>query len=586
LEVPLVIRRWPFVPVAFLLIGGIVLARFLPLQEGLALALLGGAGALMLLPKLPWARLAGLAIIIFAAGMILYSARYRIASEDDLRVRFSGEPELVTLRGRIAETPSPRDFHSVSNRIVYSHAVIRVSAVLREKEWNAAMGTIASRTRGELPADFVEGREVEVTGVMERPPRAAAPGLFDYRAYLHNQRIFFQLKSDSTNDWALLTFEPVPMTEQFRRWAQQQLQRGLPPGEPVELILAMTLGLRSALSGEASEPFMRTGTMHIFAVSGLHVACIAGFILYLLQWSGMPREKGGLLTVPLIWFYTLATGWQSSAIRAALMFRVIIAGRILKRPSDLLNSTAAAAVLILLFQPEQLFQAGFQLSFVVVACLALLLPAIQSFRPKFLEPDPFLPRAAWPRWRLWAGPAARMGGSMLAVSVASWIGSTPLIAYYFNMVTLSSFAANMVAVPLSSVALASTVFSMLIPPAGVVFNYVSWAFMWHTIQFTRWCAEIPFGYFYVPKPNALFFAFYFAAMAVLFVPALRAGARRIVDFSAVVLLGLAWVCSVFVGRPLATITVLPCAGTPAFVAVRGSGRCSWMPRASAMQILW
>lgn len=529
--------------------------------------LVGLAACAMALVFVRRLQLLAVSILIVAAGIFLYSERYRIASQNDLRVQLTGAPELVTVRGRIVETPSPRDFYSGTNNVVYSHARIEIIEILRARQWSQSSGTVASRTRGELTLDFVQGRQVEVTGVIEKPPRAAAPGLFDYRAYLHNQRIFFQLKSDSTNDWQLLSFEPVPLTERFRRWAQRQLQRGLPPDEQVDLILAMTLGLRSALSGEASEPFMRTGTMHIFAVSGLHVACIAGFILYALQWCGLSREKGGLLTVPLIWFYTLATGWQSSAIRAALMFTVIIAGRILRRPADLLNSTAAAAVLILAFQPEQLFQAGFQLSFVVVASLALFLPVVQNFLPRLVEPDPFIPRAAWPRWRLWAAPFMRLVASMLSVSIASWIGSLPLIAYYFNMVTLSSFVANMVAVPLSSVALASTVFSILISPLGPVFNYFGWVFMWYTIRFTQICAEIPLGYFYVPKPNALFFAFYFAAVMAVVIPALRTPRRRFVTFPTVALLGIAWLCSIFIGRPLATVTVLPCAGTPALVEI-------------------
>ena len=566
MRLPLIICKWPFVPVAVLLIVGIVLARFGEVSHFVCAGIFSCAVVLSFVKLF---RLLGLTVGIVAVGMTLYVARYRMTSEDDLRLQLTGEPELVTIRGRIVQTPSQRDFYSGTNTVVYAHSVLEVSEILRGKEWFPATESIANRTRGELSKDFVKGRRVEVTGVIERPPRAAAPGLFDYRAYLHNQRIFFQLKSDSTNDWQLLSFEPVRLTEKFRRWAQHQLQRGLPQDENLELILAMTLGLRSALSGEAGDPFMRTGTMHIFAVSGLHVACIAGFILYALQWCGLSREKGGLLTVPLIWFYTLATGWQSSAIRAALMFSVIIAGRVLKRPSDLLNSTAAAAVLILLFQPEQLFQAGFQLSFVVVASLALFLPAIQSFSPGWLSPDPFLPRAVWPRWRVVAAPLAGMAGSMMAVSIASWLGSFPLTAYYFNLATLSSFVANLVAVPLSSVSLACTVFSLLIPPTGPLFNYLSWVFMFYTVQFTRVCAEIPFTYFYIPKPNILFFLFYFAVLGVVLIPGWRTGLRRVVSFPLTIVLGIVWVASILIGQPLATITVLPCAGTPALVQIAG-----------------
>jgi len=468
----MMVRGRPLVPVAGLLILGIVAGRVFDFGVGIGFGVLGVAGFLLVVRR---ARVVGVMLGIVGVGMTLYAGRYRMASEFDSRMVLSGEPELVTVRGKLVETPSLRDFQAGSNNVVYSHAVIEAGEVQRNKKWERITGRLATVTRGELAGDFFEGRSVEITGVINLPPRAAAPGLFDYRAYLRNLRIFHQVRCDSTNDWLLLSTEGMPVTEKFRRWAQVQLQRGLPEqDERVEMIWAMTLGIKRALSGEASEPFLRTGTMHIFAVSGLHVACIAGFLLYLLQAAGMTREQAGFITIPLIWFYTLATGWQSSAIRSALMFSVIVAGRMLKRPSDLVNSTAAAAILLLLFQPEQLFQAGFQLSFAVVASIGLLMPMLERMRPEFFPPDPLLPQALWPKWRLWVNPAWRFGTVALAVSIASWIGAMPIVAYYFNIVTPNSFVANLVAVPLSTVSLAATVMSLLAWPVAPVFNYFGW----------------------------------------------------------------------------------------------------------------
>src|SRR5688572_30032220 len=121
----------------------------------------------------------------------------------------------------------------------------------------------------------------------------------------------------------------------------------------------MLLGWQTALTAEVSEPFMRSGTMHIFAISGLHIALIAGIFVALLRALTVPRVACGLIVVPIIWFYTGATGWQPSAIRSAVMMSVIILGWSLKRPTDLLNSLAMAACVILEWQPEQLFQPGF-----------------------------------------------------------------------------------------------------------------------------------------------------------------------------------------------------------------------------------
>src|SRR6185503_685950 len=107
----------------------------------------------------------------------------------------------------------------------------------------------------------------------------------------------------------------------------------------------------------------------------------------------------GVVVIPLIWFYTAATGWQPSAIRSTVMMTVIIGGWALKRPSDLLNSLAAAAFIILLWDPQQLFGASFQLSFFVVLSIALLMPPLELVRDRLLQTDPLLPEPLVPRWR-------------------------------------------------------------------------------------------------------------------------------------------------------------------------------------------
>jgi competence protein ComEC len=572
----MMLRTRPLVAVAVLLIIGIVAARSFGMETGMALGALGFSAVFLFIRKL---RPLALAAVLVTTGMTLYSARYRIASATDARVVLGEEPELVTVRGRLLETPSLREFQAGSNAVFYSQATIELAELGRQRQWQPISGRIAVTTRGELSADFFQGRSVEVTGVINLPPSAAAPGLFDYRAYLHNLRIFHQLRSDSTNDWALVSYEKMPVTEQFRRWAQFQLQRGLPEkDERVDMIWAMTLGLRNSMEAEMSETFMRTGTMHIVAISGLHVACIS-YVLYwiFVRGVGLSRPVGGILVLAITWFYTVATGLQSSAVRSAIMASVFILGWMVRRPSDLLNTLAASAILILCVQPEQLFQAGFQLSFCVVAVIALVVllfdrhyPEAQvQFRHRVLRIDPLLPYELTPAWKKVADRALALALGNFVVSFASWIGSLPLGAYYFNTVTPVGLIANLFAVPFSSVSLASAVLSLLIPPLGPFCNYIGWAFMFYTIEATELFAQIPFGYFYVAKPNGFFFAFYAVALLVLLIPRLRSGRLKPVSASLTAVWGVVWLGSLVIQSRSTTITVLPCAGTPAFVEVSG-----------------
>ena len=141
------------------------------------------------------------------------------------------------------------------------------------------------------------------------------------------------------------------------------------------------------------------------AISGLHIALVAGILVALLTVARLRREHVCWAAIPLLLFYTAATGWQPSAVRATVMMTLILAAWSLKRPVNILNSLGMAAFLILLWDPQQLFRASFQLSFAVVFSLALVMPPIVERLQTCVRPDPFLPHELWPRWRRWISVA-------------------------------------------------------------------------------------------------------------------------------------------------------------------------------------
>ena len=121
------------------------------------------------------------------------------------------------------------------------------------------------------------------------------------------------------------------------------------------------------------------------------------------------------MLIPLIWFYVALTGWPASAIRATVMLTVVIVGWVLKRPSDLLNSLFAAALIILAWEPQQLFQAGLPALVLVVLCIILLLPPLAGLGERLIGagpaaaggPAPALAAAGAGR-RVTRGPVARL----------------------------------------------------------------------------------------------------------------------------------------------------------------------------------
>jgi competence protein ComEC len=310
------------------------------------------------------------------------------------------------------------------------------------------------------------------------------------------------------------------LADRFRDWARGALALGLPAeDESLRLEWALTLGWKTALTEEVSEPFVQAATYHIFAVDGLRMAIVFGIFFCLLRAFRLPRALCGLVLLPLIWFYTGLTGWPASAIRATVMLTVVIIGWVLRRPSDLINSLLAAALVILVWEPRQLFQAGFQLSFFVVLCIILILPVMREWGRRLTAPDPLLPEELRPRWRKTVRVPAEYLGDLFLTSLAAWIGSLPLVAYYFHIMTPVSTPANMLAVPLCALVLISNLTSLLlagwVPAAAGLFNHAGW-FLMECIRVTsHWFARWPGAYFYVSEPTPFTTGLYYALLLAL-----------------------------------------------------------------------
>lgn len=507
-----------------------------------------------------------LGALVFLAGATNLTLHTAILSPYDLRKVLSDKPAIVTLRGTLCETPSLRVFERREEESWRTVAQVDVGELCSLRgEWRPATGRIVVNTPGPL-TNFHGGQRVEISGVIGLPKIAFAEGMFDYRAHQRQLGIYYQLQAESEQDWRLLSPPgPRPLSDRFRDWARRALARGLPEeDESLRLEWALTLGWKPALTEEVSEPFVQAATYHIFAVDGLRMAIIFGIFFGLLRALRVPRAVSGLSLIPLLWFYVALTGWPASAIRAAVMLTVVIAGWALKRPSELLNSLFAAALLILLWEPRQLFQAGFQLSFLVVLCLILTVPRVHAWLHRLTAPDPLLPKPSYPKWRQWLSTPGRWLADLTAVSFAAWVGSMPLVAYYFNIITPVSTPANVLAVPLCALVLISNLASLLLsgwfPGAAELFNHAGWFLMECIRVSSHWFAGWPLAYRYVPAPSLFTTGLYYglllaAATGWLFRPRLRLA--KIAGFA--LLIGIwGWQC--WQHEQITRLTVLPVNG--------------------------
>jgi hypothetical protein len=254
----------PLAMVALLYGGGVLLGEFLPLPSPW---LFGFSLALAVISCL-WtsARVYLLWPLLVFAGWTNMATRAAVLSPFDLRTLTGTNAEYVTLRGPLCETPNQRVSDHLHQESWHTLARLDVAALKRGPDWQPAYGRVAITMPGILGSNFFGGQIVEVTGVIRPPKGPAAEGLFDYRTYLRRQGIYHQLQAESANDWQVVPTEASPagppLADRFRKWSQATLERGLPrEDESLRLLWAMALGWTTALTGEVSEPFMRTGTI-------------------------------------------------------------------------------------------------------------------------------------------------------------------------------------------------------------------------------------------------------------------------------------------------------------------------------------
>ena len=212
---------------------------------------------------------------------------------------------------------------------------------------------------------------VAAVGVVEELPRNPSDGGFD--AYLAGGGVNFKF----TRGRLLGEVSPPSRYRRFCRAAEGRFERILGAGladRPAlaAIVRAMMMGQKQLMSEEQQELFMHSGTMHLFAISGLNITAIALSVQILLSLLRTPRLAAAGVSLAALWLYVDITGASSSAVRAFLMSALIVISLSLRRPANALATSSAAALFGLLLEPMQLFGASFQMSYGIVAVILLL----------------------------------------------------------------------------------------------------------------------------------------------------------------------------------------------------------------------
>jgi competence protein ComEC len=324
---------------------------------------------------------------------------------------------------------------------------------------------------------------VETT--LQQPERAQNPNGFDYAEYLQRQGIGATAyiaghnwkKTGENTSFSILRLAgecQKTLLEIYRRFGIE--------GDEFAVLAALTLGSKDALHPELRQNYTTSGGMHILAVSGLHVGIIYMVLSFLFSFIG--RKSGTkllktILVLLCLWAYAFITGLPPSVMRASTMFSFIAIGASLERKPQIYNTISISAFLMLLIDPNYLFDVGFQLSYSAVLSIVYFQPIIS-------------------KWFYLKSKPARWCWELTAVSLAAQIGTAPFSIYYFHQFPNYFLITNFVAIPFATFIIYGAVMLFVLSPVPYISVAVAFVLEWllRILNFSiEWIHNLPFSTF-------------------------------------------------------------------------------------------
>jgi competence protein ComEC len=375
----------------------------------------------------------------------------------------------------------------------------------------------------QLPAAIQPGLQLEATGILSPiPPAAPNSPSTDFDAYLKGIGVHYRFaRTGQVN-----ILRAPARFQRFCSATNERFQHILRLGEPADtelanVYVAMLLGRKIELSSEQSERYRTSGTMHFFAISGLHIGVIATVIAHGLLLLRVPRGVSPCIGLSLLFLYVEITGASPSAVRAFLMATFFWASFAVQRQRSAYAALIGSATLVLIFDPRQLWSLGFQLSYTVVVSILLFgLPLHQVLNQR-CRPFRWLPEDSWTRRQRLLAWSLDKGLLLFAISFAAWLASSPLSAGHFQFIVPNAILLNMLLVNLASLAIIGGVIALSCGNLGLLLlaefiNHSAWTVLSMMDQLIILSAQLPGETIHCPDfPPALSYASLAAYFACL-----------------------------------------------------------------------
>ncbi len=348
------------------------------------------------------------------------------------------------------------------------------------------------------------GEMISVRGNYYRGREKRNPGEFDYNNYLHSIGISGNVYCYNIEDLKIIDANYNLLKSiifKIRNSINNKIQN-LYKDKSAALLKGLLLADKSDISYQTKTNFINSGVIHVLAVSGLHVGYI--ILIILIVFGRFNIYVRSFLLIAGLFFFLLITGAPASVFRASIMAVIIIIAMLTNRSTNLVNSLAFAALIILIINPLDIFNPGFQLSFSAVLSIALIYPIILSEIKKLKIKNNFV------------NYVLLFGG----VSVSAQIGTLPFTLFYFGKLSLIALGTNLIVIPLIGIIVALGIVSISIgfflPIFGHFYAVTNELLIFLLYKFTSISGELNFSYLRINNfsiyDSIAFYLFLFAAL--------------------------------------------------------------------------
>jgi len=369
------------------------------------------------------------------------------ANDQHLYHHVSGSEDVV-VTGYLKAMPS---FDGTTTRVIISASTLQKKP---ESNVHETHGTILLRMRFPWPPDLEPGAKVAIRTTLHPPSHYNTPGSFDYPAYLARKGIWLTGYVRSAAQIAEIAYTPTlsetlsTLPERLRNRIGQLLDVHL-PADISGVYRALLLGDRSRVAPETLEAFKISGTMHILAISGIHMSLIGLLLFALFYWLLRrsawlilrinARKAAGILCLPILICYALLAGLNTPVLRACIMSCLVIFASCTDRPKTISPLIALAVLILLTANPQSLYSVSFQLTFAAFSAIMMITPVLNTY--------------------LFQHPSEESGLKNIIVKIQKWafcgftvstvavLATAPIVLYHFHRLPLLGPITNLVIEP-------------------------------------------------------------------------------------------------------------------------------------------